>query len=106
MHETAFAERIINEAKKHGTVEEITVELGELAHVPPHDLLMCLKRLVPWKIHCSVKKAMVRCACGYEGEPTILERGHDSFMIECPECKEIPELMDGTEIKLVSVRVN
>lgn len=105
MHETVFAKKIIDQANAQGTVKEITVELGELAHVPPEELLDCLKALVPWKINSKIKKASVKCQCGFKGHPKILERGHDHFFIECPDCGEIPDLIDGTDIKLVSVTV-
>ena len=105
MHETAIARSIIEEAQKHGNVRQMHLEIGELAHVPPEELLECLERLVDWKIHSRVTSAKVKCGCGFEGHPKILERGHDSFFIECPECKSIPELVDGTEIKILKVVV-
>jgi len=105
MHETAIATNIINEAKKHGEVEEIFLDLGELGHVPPHELLECLKQLVPWKIHAKEIKAKVECSCGFKGKPRILERGHDSFLIECPKCKGMPKITAGTSMVLVKVIV-
>ena len=105
MHETVFASRIIDEAKKHGNVKEIFLEIGELAHVPPDDLLECLKRLVSWEIVSRIIPAKVKCSCGFVGKPDILERGHDSFFIECPKCREVPELVDGKDIKIVKVVV-
>ena len=103
MHETVIANSIINEAKKHGNVKEIFLEIGELAHVPSHELLECLKKLVKWKINSTEIKSNVICNCGYKGHPKILERGHDFFMIECPKCKSFPKLIDGTEIKIKKV---
>ncbi len=105
MHETVIANNIITEAKKHGEVKDIYLEIGELAHIPKSDLLECIKKLVKWKIHAEEKKAEVKCACGFSGEPKILDRGHDYFFIECPECKKIPELIDGKDIKIVKVIV-
>ncbi len=105
MHETVIALNIISEAKKHGSVNEISLEIGELAHVPADDLLECLKRLVEWKINPQIREAKVKCSCGFVGHPDILERGHDSFFIECPECKEVPELVDGKDIKILKVVV-
>ncbi len=106
MHETAIANGIISEVEKHGNVREISLEIGELAHVPAKDLLGCLEKLVDWKINHSEIKADSLCSCGYRGPPKILQRGHDSFMIECPDCKSIPELRGGTEIKILSVMVD
>ena len=105
MHETVFAKRIIDDAKKQGDVIAITIELGELAHVPPEELLECLKQLVDWDIDSVIIPAKVNCTCGFSGHPKILERGHDSFFIECPECGDIPDLIDGKDIKLVNVTV-
>lgn len=105
MHETVIAQNIIVEALKHGRVKEIHLELGELGHVPPEELLMCIKTLVTWKIHSTIAKAEVKCSCGFKGHPTILERGHDSFIIECPKCKSMPEILKGTDIILKRVVV-
>ncbi len=105
MHETIISDNIIKEAQKHGNVEQISLEVGELAHIPMDELLECLKGLVDWKIDATEKPSKVKCICGFEGHPTILERGHDSFLIECPKCKSVPQVIDGTDIKLLSVQV-
>ena len=103
MHETVIATTIIEQAKLHGKVKAIHLEIGELAHVPAYELVECLKRLVDWEVHHTEKQAKVDCACGYKGHPTILERGHDFFMIECPQCKGIPKIVEGTEIIIQKV---
>ncbi len=105
MHETVIANNIINEAKKQGDVTQIYLEIGELAHVPGYELLECLERLVPWKINSKEIKAKVECSCGFKGHPKILERGHDSFFIECPKCTQVPDLIDGKDIILIKVIV-
>jgi Zn finger protein HypA/HybF involved in hydrogenase expression len=105
MHETVFAHKIIEDAKKHGDVKSISIEVGELAHVPGHELLECLQGLVDWDIEMVEKPSVVKCQCGFQGHPKILERGHDHFFIECPECGDIPELIDGKDIMLVDVTV-
>ncbi|RMF54552.1 hypothetical protein D6745_05020 [Candidatus Woesearchaeota archaeon] len=105
MHETAIAKNIIAQAEKQGDVQEIKLEIGELAHVPPSELVECLERLVDWKISWKEIHAKAKCACGFKGRPNILERGHDHFMIECPKCKEVPSLIEGTDVKIVSVVV-
>ena len=106
MHETIIARNIIEEAEKHGKVKELYLEIGQLAHVPGHELLECLKTLVDWKIHAKEKPAKVQCDCGYKGNPTILSRGHDHFMIECPKCKAMPALTEGKDIKILKVVVS
>jgi Zn finger protein HypA/HybF involved in hydrogenase expression len=106
MHETVIARGIIKEAEKHGKVKSIELEIGELAHVPSHELLECLETLVKWKITSKEKKAKIKCKCGFEGHPKILERGHDFFFIECPKCKNVPGLLEGTEIKIIKVDVD
>lgn len=105
MHETIIASSIIQEAKRHGDVEGVHLEIGELAHVPPEELMRCLRSLVDWDITFDEIMAHATCVCGFDGHPTVLERGHDSFMIECPTCKAMPQLESGTEIRLVNVRV-
>jgi Zn finger protein HypA/HybF involved in hydrogenase expression len=105
MHETVIADNIIKEAKKYGDIKEIFLEIGELASVPMNDLLPCIKTIVPWKVHAEETKAACTCACGYSGHPSILERGHDAFIIECPECKEVPLLTRGTDIIITKVIV-
>ncbi len=105
MHETAIARNIIQEAEKHGNVNSLDLEIGELAHVPAQELISCLRQLVKWKISFTEKPSTVKCACGYAGHPKIIARGHDHFMIECPKCKKIPQLTDGTEIIIKSVEV-
>ena len=105
MHETVFAKKIIDEAKKHGDVQSIVIEVGELANVPGRELLECLQMLTKWNVQMNEIRSVVKCECGFNGHPTILERGHDYFFIECPQCKDIPEIISGTDIKLVSVTV-
>ncbi len=105
MHETAIAKNIISEAEKHGEVESIKLDIGELAHVPGNELVECLKKLVDWTIEWKETPARVECECGFRGHPSILERGHDSFLIECPQCRSLPALTGGNEIKIVEVMV-
>jgi Zn finger protein HypA/HybF involved in hydrogenase expression len=106
MHETIFAKKIIDEARKHGEVKEIYLEIGELAHVPSSELLGCLSSIVEWKIHSKEIPAKAKCSCGFIGHPKILERGHDYFFIECPECKNpVLDIIEGKDIKISKVIV-
>ena len=105
MHELVIANQIIKEAKRHGKVKEITVEVGDLAHLPLHDIFDALEGMVSWKIHVISKPAVVKCVCGFKGKPNILEKGHDYNLFECPKCKSVPEIIDGKDIVLKSVVV-
>lgn len=105
MHEIAIANNIIDEAKKYGNVQKIILEIGELAHVPCNEFIATLKSLINWDIVYEEKKAIAKCECGFNGHPKIVDRGHDSFLIECPECKSVPDVLNGTEIILKKVVV-
>ncbi len=105
MHETVIATQLIQEARKHGNVKGITVEVGELGHLPYYELEPTLKVLVNWDIRLTEKKSVVKCNCGYKGSPEILERGHDMCLFVCPKCKEVPTIIEGDKIRLVSVEV-
>ncbi len=105
MHETIIAKQIIDEANKHGKPTEITVEVGDLGHLPAHELEQCLKNLINCRIVVKNKKAVIKCSCGYKGEPKIIEKGHDLNIYECPTCKTPnPEILEGKDIKLVEVK--
>ena len=59
-----------------------------------------------WDIKIVEVKGAVKCECGYEGEPKILQKGHDSTVFECPECQmKMPKVMSGDQIVLISVDV-
>ncbi len=103
MHESVFANQIIEEASKKGEVKSIVVEVGDLAHLPGEDLKQALEDRVNWKIKIEEKKAKVKCSCGYEGEPEIVEKKHDFTLFKCPKCGSIPEILDGQDIILKEV---
>ena len=105
MHETFFVNQIIEEARKKGKVRSITIEVGDLAHLPAEDLEKALKDRVNWHINIKRKKAEVLCDCGYKGEPNILEHKHDLTLFSCPKCDYIPKIIEGEDIILREVRV-
>jgi Zn finger protein HypA/HybF involved in hydrogenase expression len=106
MHDTIISRDIIETARKSGKVNGITVEVGDLGHLPAEELETTLKRMVPeWKIKITKKKAEAKCACGYKGEPKIVEHNHGSSIYICPKCKGIPEITAGQDIILKSVDV-
>ncbi|MBW2979007.1 hydrogenase maturation nickel metallochaperone HypA [Candidatus Woesearchaeota archaeon] len=107
MHEGIIANKIIEKAKEHGNVRKITVEVGDLAHLPALEMKEALSKRVNWEIIITTKKAKVKCKCGFEGEPRIIEHAHDVAIYECPECKKIPsEILCGDEIILKEVEVD
>ena len=105
MHELFAVQKLIEEAKKQGEVVEIRLELGELAPVEDHDLIKVFKNLTEWKVVITPLKAKVKCECGYEGEPKIVDRTHDSVVYVCPKCGKKPKIEEGDEIILSEVVV-
>ncbi len=112
MHETIIAKQIIEKAEEqaklnNSKVLEITVEVGDLGHLPADEMKEVLENLKgkEWKINITQKKALVKCNCGYQGEPKILEKGHDHNVFVCPECGEIPQILEGENIILKSVKL-
>lgn len=105
MHEQVYVNQIIKEAVKHGLVEGITVEVGELAAIPAHELEESLK-VTKWDVKVVMKQATVSCKCTFVGRPQITEKGHDFTIYHCPACGRLaPAILDGKEIILKSVRV-
>ncbi|MBN1544841.1 hydrogenase maturation nickel metallochaperone HypA [Candidatus Woesearchaeota archaeon] len=106
MHDTLISKDIIETALKKGKVRGITVEVGDLGHLPAEELKETLQRMVPdWKITMTCRKAKVRCACGYRGEPKILEHSHGHSVFLCPKCGLVPEATEGQDIVLKQVEV-
>jgi Zn finger protein HypA/HybF involved in hydrogenase expression len=106
MHETVFAKQIIEAAEAQGKVKGIVIEVGDLAHVSAEEMKEVMERLKPdWEIKTVEKKALVRCKCGYEGEPDIKEHSHDHTVFFCLRCEEVPEILEGKDIVLKSVEV-
>ncbi|NQU97911.1 hydrogenase maturation nickel metallochaperone HypA [Candidatus Woesearchaeota archaeon] len=107
MHEQTIAKVIIQEATKHGMVKAIFVEVGDLGHLPAHEMEEVLKTLTNWKVTVTKKKATIECEqCNYKGEPNIVEKGHDHNVFRCPECKAMmPKILDGDQIILKEVEV-
>ena len=106
MHETVIAKQIIEDAKKQGDVTKIVVEVGEVGHLPAHDMEHVLKDISPWPFEITEKEAKVKCKCGFTGRPNILEKGHDNTVWACPKCEELmPKVLEGDQIILKSVDV-
>jgi Zn finger protein HypA/HybF involved in hydrogenase expression len=105
MHDTLISRDIIETAKKQGKVKSITVEVGDLGHLPAEELAETLKRMVPWKVRITRKKAKAKCACGYVGEPRIEEHRHGNSVFFCPKCGMVPEITEGMDIILKQVEI-
>lgn len=106
MHEQHIAKQLIDAAKKESgdrEFKEIVVEVGELGHIPAHDLEHYFKAF-PWKTTIIEKPSVVHCpACDFKGHPNILEKSHDLTIFDCPKCGKLPKIIDGHDIKLIKV---
>jgi Zn finger protein HypA/HybF involved in hydrogenase expression len=105
MHETVIAKQIIEEAMKHGKVKEITIEVGDIAHLPANEMKEVMQNMTKWKIIVKQKKAKVKCDCGYTGEPKIIEKKHGFVLFECPKCGSMPKVLEGEDIIIKEVKV-
>lgn len=105
MHETIIAKDIIEAAQKQGKVKAITVEVGDLGHLPIEEMEATLKKMVEWDVKMLRKPGKVKCECGFEGEPKIVEKQHGHTMFVCPECGAIPDVLEGEDIILKEVTV-
>lgn len=104
MHEQIIAKQIIEEANKYGDVKEVTISVGDLAHVPADDVRNIMVSMTDWGIKIINEKAVVNCDCGHSGEPNIVEKGHDSNVYKCRSCgRMMPEIVSGNEISLVDL---
>lgn len=106
MHDTLISRDIIEAAQKQGKVKSITVEVGDLGHLPLDELKVTLEQLVPdWNVTMVSKKSKVKCTCGYFGEPNILEHKHGHSVYICPKCGDVPDIVEGADIVLKEVEV-
>ncbi|RJQ18162.1 hypothetical protein C4573_00380 [Candidatus Woesearchaeota archaeon] len=111
MHEQIIAQQILKqveivEKEKKKKVKSITVEVGDVAHLPLEEMEATLKAMVKYKVIMLAKKAKVQCGCGFVGEPKIIHKGHDSTLFECPKCSlPMPKILDGHDIILKEVTV-
>ena len=107
MHEHSIANKIISDAQAYGKVKSITIEVGDLAHLPADEMQKILQEKKPnWEINVERVEAKVKCQCGYEGEPEILQQLHDHNIYQCPKCKQpLPEILEGEDILIKEVEV-
>ena len=105
MHGIHIAGDLIAAARNQGKVKKAYIELGEIANITKEDLSKSLKNLADFNFVILEKKSKVKCACGYEGSPEIIERQHDLVLFQCPLCKNIPNILEGDKIILKEVEV-
>lgn len=96
---------VLNDLKKHKNIISASIEVGELAEISAAELEQALGSLSRIKFEVSEKKARVRCKCGHEGKPEILERCHHYSVFVCKECGEVPEIVEGNEIRIKDVEI-
>lgn len=108
MHEQSIAQSIISAAKEQGEVQGITVECGDLGHLPAEEMREVLQKMTDWNITIVNKKAVVLCEeCSYSGEPKIVQQLHDHNIFECPKCGTMfPKVLEGDQIILKEVVIN
>ncbi len=103
MHEHSFIQAIIQDIENKDAVSGIVIEVGELAGIEPDHLAEHMKKETGWNVQTNQKNALVSCDCGYKGPPKTRERLHDMVIFECPKCQEIPQILEGKDIKILSV---
>lgn len=103
MHEHSFIQAIIRDIENSSDVIAIEIELGDLVGIDAEHLKEHLVEETRWKVIVKEKKSLVRCSCGYTGKAKIQERLHDLVIFECPKCGNIPEVLEGKDIKILKV---
>ena len=103
MHEHTFIEAILRNVEDRGNVKEIVLEVGELVGIESGHLREHILERFDWKIEVIEKESSVKCDCGFKGKAKVLERLHDLVIFECPECGEVPEVLEGEDIKIVKI---
>lgn len=102
MHEINVAKKILEEIgdKK---IKTVWLEVGELCDFFPEELRHTLEKIGGIKVKIRIKSARVRCSCGYEGKPEIVEKTHGLVLYSCPKCKKKPKVIEGEEVKILKV---
>lgn len=106
MHETKIIKNILKQVDnraKGKKVKSITVEVGDLAHLPAEGLKDFLTEITDYEVTVKQVKANVKCECGYEGEPKILAHEHDFSLYKCPKCSKTPKVVKGKDIVLKEI---
>jgi Zn finger protein HypA/HybF involved in hydrogenase expression len=106
MHEITFAKNIIEQIPDKDKVQEIELEVGELAEVTAPELKETIEKMTGWNVKTKEMESRVKCECGFIGRAKIKERGHHIIIYVCPKCGINPRVIAGQEIKLKRVVYN
>lgn len=118
MHEFAIASEIVKsvlselEGKEAKRVLDVVLELGELTSINPEQLGFCFDVARKGTILCDAKltiqtmPVLVRCSCGYEGNPGEGRENITPFTyLVCPRCGGGGlEIFKGTEMSIKNIR--
>ncbi len=99
MYGKEVVQKLEQEVRKKGT-RFAYIEVGELSGMDVKELDILLKDNVNWEFALVSREAKVKCSCGFEGRPKILERSPEGVLFECPECGDLPEVISGKNIIL------
>ncbi|MDH3353132.1 MAG: hydrogenase maturation nickel metallochaperone HypA [Nanoarchaeota archaeon] len=122
MHEQSFIEAIVRNIEDIDSVKKIVLEVGDLVGIDAEHLKEHMEKRLGFvpkgmppaqmasadtdkvgNVEVLKKDGLVRCECGFDGKPEVLERMHDLVLFQCPECGEVPEVLEGKDIKIVKV---
>jgi Zn finger protein HypA/HybF involved in hydrogenase expression len=107
MHKTITSHRILEDLRqglKGNEIKSVRFEVGELADITADELEEFLKDNADFDFSIEEKKAKVKCKCGYEGMAEIIDSNGDA-VIMCSKCGDIPEVIDGDQVKIAEVKV-
>ena len=112
IYEVILKTAIKNDAKK---VTSVDLELGELTHINPDQLIFCLEIMAEGSLMENATlnlvkiPSKVKCKCGYEGVldnkryPMLSDL---AFNLGCPECgNPVPNLISGKEINVRNIKI-
>jgi Zn finger protein HypA/HybF involved in hydrogenase expression len=112
MHEITFAKSIIMNINKlnpaNRKIKKVILEVGVLAGIDANHLREHLLEVLEidgksYDIKTIEMPSLVDCGCGYNGKPEIRQKLHDLVIFNCPNCKSIPEVIEGKDIKILDI---
>jgi Zn finger protein HypA/HybF involved in hydrogenase expression len=103
MHEQAIIDKILETVRDKINAIGIELEIGELVGVDPQHLQELITERTGWTVHTKTIASKVKCSCGYEGPARIRQRLHDQVIYDCPQCENLPKVLQGKKIKIKKV---